>query len=76
MIASATTKPTSATYCSGFDCTVCATCVASQPTTMKAPRISSQLKPSIDCAIGTASPLSNRYVSMPANSKIAAATWP
>ena len=38
------------------------------------PRINSQFICSIDCAIGSAIPVLNRYVSIPANNKIAAAT--
>src|SRR5688572_11602768 len=52
-----TKKTTSATYCSGFDCTVCPTCFAHQPTSMKPPRMTSQLKLSIDWASGSASPV-------------------
>jgi hypothetical protein len=43
---------------------------------MNAPRISSQLKPSIERASGSASPLSKRYDSIAAKPKMAAATWP
>ncbi len=58
IIASASTKPASARYCSGFDWTLWATWLAIQPTTMKAPSTSSQ--PPGACirpiAIGSARP--------------------
>ena len=43
MIDHAMTDAASAAYCRAGDLTVCATCVASQPTMMNAPSISSQL---------------------------------
>ena len=56
MIASATTYAPYAKYCMPIELLVCAVRDASHPTSMKAPRMSIQLKPSTKRTIGPARP--------------------